>query len=114
MIVLQWIVWCFALLLFFGFLLSVRQDAKNGKPVHIITIVETTLLLVFPLVFLFCPWSKFHLLWVAPCCFIVSKMGFFVFRVPIIGAFLRVVFLFLGRVFLIGIGGTIQGVPYGK
>ena len=112
--VLQWIVWCFALLLFFGFLLSLRQDAKNCKPVHIITIVETTLLLVISLVFIFCPWNKFHLLWVAPCCLIISKMGFFIFRIPIIGSFLRVVFLFLGRVFLIGIGGTIQGVPYGK
>ncbi len=112
MTLLQWAVWGLALFVCFGFVFNMRSDAKNGKVIHIVTVLQTITTFVFVALFAFEPWNKFHLLWIIPACLPLSLLGFSIFRIPIVGSTLRGICLFVGRFFLVGVGGTIRGVPF--
>ena len=114
MIILQWIVWIVVSSFALGSLWHLRKDARDSKPIHIVTVLQVLLYLLLSIIFLFSPWNKLHILWVIPAAFVLSLSGFIIFRIPIIGTLLRIMVLFFGRIFLVGIGGNITGVPYGK
>ncbi len=112
MAALQWGVWILSLLVFIGWLRQMRKDAKNNQPVHMATLIQTIFLLLAPISFILFPWGKFHLLWAVPVCLVLSWItSFVIMRIPIIRALLTLVFLSIGRVLLIGIGGHIIGAP---
>lgn len=113
MIVLQWIIWIIALLVFISFLYSVRKDAKSNRPIHITLLLQTIFLLIVVILFVFSPWSKFHLLWVIPTCLISGWIiGFIIIPIPIIGDMLRNVSLIFAYVFLAGTKWEIGGYPW--
>jgi hypothetical protein len=114
MVILQWVVWGFVVFLFGGFLYLLRKDAKDNKPIHIITVLQMILYLLFSILFVFRPWNKLHLIWVIPAAFFLSYSAFLILRIPIVGTILRVGILFFCRIFLVGIGSHIIGVPNGK
>jgi len=113
MIITQWIVWIISLLIFIYFLYGIRNDAKTDKPIHIVTLVQVILLLFSPVIFLFHDWSKFHLLWVVPTCFILGWIiGFIILPVPVIGDILRNISLIFAYIFLSGTDWEIGGFPW--
>lgn len=114
MTILQWVVLIIAFSFSLGSLWHLRKDAKNNQPIHIVTVLQVLLYLSVSIIFLFSPWNKLHLVWVIPASFVFSLLGFIILRIPIIGTLLRMIILLFGRIFLVGIGGNITGVPYGK
>jgi len=113
MIILQWIIWAIALLVFVSFWYGIRRDAKREMPVHIALLIQTILLLLAVVLFLFIPWNKFHLLWVIPACFISGWIiGFIIIPVPIIGDILRNISLIFSYIFLVGTKWEIGGYPW--
>jgi hypothetical protein len=112
MALLQWAVWGLAVFVFLGFVFHMRTDARNGQVIHMVTVLQTATMLAFVALFAFEPWNKLHLLWIIPACLPLSLLGFSIFRVPIVGSILRAICLFVGRFFLVGVGGTIRGVPF--
>jgi len=113
MIISQWIIWVIALLIFISFLYGLRKEAKSNRPIHISLLIQTILLLSAVILFLFLPWSKFHLLWVIPACFILGWIiGFIIIPIPIIGDIFRNISLIFAYIFLIGTNWEIGGYPW--
>lgn len=118
MIILQWIIWAIALLFFVSFWYGLRRDAKSkgfgtGRPIHISLLIQTILLLLAVVLFLFVPWNKFHLLWIIPACIISSWIiSFIIIPVPIIGDVLRNISLIFAYIFLVGTKWEIGGYPW--
>jgi hypothetical protein len=77
-------------------------------------VFQMALMVSAVIVFGFGPWNKLHLIWVMPAVFMVMFLGFIVFRIPVVGTMLRVITLGFARVFFIGTGADVRGVPGGK
>ena len=112
--VLEWLIWGFGASLAVGFVLIMRKEARRGAPILIGMIMQTALMFCCAALFVIEPWSKFHLLWILPGCFLVSFLGLPLLTIPLLGTILRVVLLAFARLFLIGVGGNVIGVPGGK
>ena len=113
MIVVQWIIWAIALLVFVSLLYGVRKDAKSNRPIHITLLLQTIFLLIVVILFLFFPWTKFHLLWIIPACLISGWIiGFIIIPIPIIGDILRNISLIFAYVFLVGTKWEIGGYSW--
>ncbi|MFL6314411.1 MAG: hypothetical protein ACJ71W_20090 [Terriglobales bacterium] len=114
MLVVGWLLWGLDVVLLVGFVRGMRSDARQQEPIHIITMTQATAFLVLAILFLVISWSKLQLLWLIPTAWIGSFLGFGFYRIPILGTAIRVLILAFGRFALVGVGGNIRGVPYGK
>ncbi len=114
MVIIQWIIWGAFLFVAVGFLFNLRQEAKRNQRIHIVMVAQAVLYFLFSILFFIFPWNKFHLIWIFPTIMMGSQILFIIFRFPVIGTLLRVIFVTFGEAMLVGVGGTIQGVPYGK
>ena len=103
MVVVEWIIWAVAFLFSLSLVWGIRRDAKRGRPVHVVLLVCTVLVLLSVIAFAFFPWGKLHLLWVVPACVVSALVvGFIVIPVPIIGDILRDVCLLFAHALLVG------------
>lgn len=112
--IIGWLLWAFTALVFFGFVQSMRKDARRGMPVHVVVVTQSLLWLALTVLFLFIDRSKLHLLWLLPAAFFVPYLDFVVLRIPGVGTILRMTIVLFGWLFLAGTDGVIRGVPSGK
>jgi len=113
MVVVGWVIWAVAFLFSLSLLWGIRKEAKNGKLIHIVMLLDTVFVLLSVILFAFLPWSKLHLLWVVPasviCAFIV---GFIIVPIPIIGDIFHDLSLVFARLLLLGTHWKIGGYPW--
>jgi hypothetical protein len=114
MLILGWIVWAIAASIAVGFIFCMRGDAKKEQPIHILQVFQTVLMISIVTIFVLEPWNKLHLIWLLPASFVGAFLGFIVFRIPVVGTILRMITLGFARVFFIGTGANLRGVPDGK
>ncbi len=65
-----WIIWLIVAFLAVSWAYGMRTYAKAGQPFQRATAVQTFFLSVISLVFLLTDYSKLHILWVGPVCFL--------------------------------------------
>ena len=114
MLIFEWIVWVISASIAFGFICHMRADAKKVQPIHILMVFHVLLMLSSVAAFIIVPWNKLNLIWVMPAAFFGAFLGFVVFGVPVVGTILRVFTLGFARLFFIGTGADVRGVPRGK
>jgi hypothetical protein len=109
--ILDWVVWAGSALIVVSLIGFMRRNAR----LHIIQVFQVVLMLCCVIFFLFCSWSKFHLLWAMPACFLGGLLGFMLFRIPLVGTILRVITLAFAQVFFIGsTGSDLSGILTGR
>ena len=114
MVILGWIVWGIAAVVAFGSVSYMRGEAKKHQPIHMLAVFQGALMLSSVGAFAFAPWSKLNLIWVMPVAFFGAFLGFAVFPIPILGTLLRLITLGFARLFFVGTGADVRGVPGGK
>ncbi len=82
--ILSWTIWAIVAFLALSWAYGLRVYTKKGQSVPIATAVQTFFLWVIAVVFLFSGYSKLHILWVAPICFVASFYLTLARRVPIL------------------------------
>jgi hypothetical protein len=100
-----WAVWAIVAILALSWAYGIRVYTKKGQSIPIATAVQTLFLWIIAVVFLFVGYSKLHILWVAPICFLASFYLTLARRVPILtplviwftGLFVEIVLLGLKR-----------------
>lgn len=107
------VIWTIGFFVFVSFLLGSRGRARENKPIHIAIVLQTILLFVAQIVFVFVAWRKLHLLWVAPASVICGWiLGFVVVPVPVIGDLLRNIALIFAHAFYVGTEWEIGRLPW--
>ena len=81
---LGWIIWAITALLAISWAFGIRTYTKQGKPFPTTTAVQSFFLWLIAVVFLYVHYSKLHILWVAPICFLASFWLTLARRVPIL------------------------------
>jgi len=76
--VLEWIVWGVSLLigLWFGFGIRLTAVRRDAPPVWT-TLVTSFALIAFPVIFLFVPFNKFHIIWLLVVTWLLSFLAGF-------------------------------------
>ena len=82
--ILGWIIWTITLLLALSWTFGVRSHVSKGVGIPHATAVQVFFLWAIVLVFRLFAFSKLHILWVAPVCFIASIYLTLARRVPIL------------------------------
>jgi hypothetical protein len=103
--ILAWTIWAIVAFLAVSWAYGLRAYTKKGQSVPIAMAVQTLFLWVIAVVFLFVSYSKLHILWVIPLCFVLSFYLTLARRVPILtpvvmwftGLFVEIVLLGLKR-----------------
>jgi hypothetical protein len=84
LIILGWIIWAIIALLALSWAFGLRTYTRKGMSVPTAMAVQTLFLWVIVLFFFFFHFSKLHILWAAPVCFIASIYLTTGRRVPIL------------------------------
>jgi len=82
--ILGWAIWAITTLLAISWAFGIRTYAKQRKPFPITTAVQGFFLWLIAVVFLYASYSKLHILWIAPICFLASFFLTLARRVPIV------------------------------
>lgn len=70
--ILGWTVWGFIAFLALSWVHGLRVYTKRGQSVPMATAIQTLFFWVVAVLFLFVGYSKLHILWLAPICFVAS------------------------------------------
>jgi len=97
---LRWIIWFIPVFLFITFVIGIRFDVKKSKVIHPATFLQTLFFLLVVIFFLVKSWSKFHILWVLPVCFLLSFLT--IAKIPIISRIALFFSYFFSGIILIG------------
>ncbi len=112
--ILGWMLWVLAAYSVAALVGYMRADARKGVPIHMLQVFQAALMVCCAAAFLLPTWNKLHLVWAMPVSFIGGFLGFVLFPMPVLGTILRVATLAFARVFFLGTGADIRGVPGGR
>ena len=88
-----WIIWGILTFLAVSFLLGCRRYASSGERFQQATGIQTFLLWIVAVFFLFFSWNKIHILWIVPVLMLLAPI---ITQIPI----LSTVVLFVTKIFL--------------
>lgn len=109
MLILEYLTLAAAVAIELGFVMVLRQRARAGEAIHLVLVYQLALMLCCTVTIAVGPWSKFHLLWLLPACFVGSFVFFALLQVPVIGTVLRALGMSWAKMFLLGIDATVIG-----
>ncbi len=102
--VLEWVVWSVSLLIGLWFAIGLRLTAVHrSQPPTWPTLIISLFLVVIPLIFLFVPFSKLHIIWLVILTCLLSLMAGFGY-IPLISQLLIWPAYFYARILMVGTG----------